>query len=671
MSECIETGLTAEAMQLLDSLQARDMESLAGFDQTTLCRAFAPLVAADVDFGALAMTGDDAFFDWMLVYGPGARQDARWAQSAFRNAASQGAPVARLVRLLSMLRDERGEWREMALDLLYEEARPEIAAMLMPYWEEAMQIPEIAAWLAPVVVPDSGVSIPFVSRVRRGVLTRQLLNAVRKGDAARALALFDRLGPFYRTLPHPGFDSAAHLLLQAALESGLPVMAELVFCRTDLLRHEWIACVMRHAVASADSSGLPADAAFAGSDWVHWRHPETGRSLLHLAAELGFSAVVWLWQERGGCLDAADASGETPFRVARNFEQIEFAWTLESARMQEAPEHDPADAASPGLQLPVAEERAVTAFLERVQMFDKDVASRIRKIVASAFDERGYQRRLGTVVAPEALEPLKQVFPLFLGLIEEIQAQLSLLWRVAEMTGKPQALRLTNTLIVGRPGWGKTYFIHRLGEVLGLPFRPLQMSAMSAGFILAGTDPTWSTSRPGMIHDLLVGGEMLNPLILLDEIDKIATDSRHPVDGPLYQLLEAEHARSFVDEYAAYPIDAAHINWFASANDLGTAHPAIVSRFDVYEMPEPTPETARQTALSVYRESLVRSPWSMLFDPEPTADVVDVMATMSPRESHRELKKAFGRASLDGRETVRADDFTVARRVQRKIGFVN
>jgi ATP-dependent Lon protease len=247
---------------------------------------------------------------------------------------------------------------------------------------------------------------------------------------------------------------------------------------------------------------------------------------------------------------------------------------------------------------------------------------------------------------------------------------MSLLWRVAEVTGTPQSLRLPNTLIVGKPGWGKTYFIHRLGEVLGLPFRALQMSSMSAGFILCGSDPVWSTARPGLVHDMLVGGGRLNPLVLLDEIDKIASDARYPADGPLYQLLEPEQARSFRDEYAAYPIDASHINWFASANELGKAHPAILSRFDIYVMPDPTPEVSRLTARSVYRESLERSPWQVLFDPAPTDDVIEILASYSPREAHQKLKKAFGKASLAGRSQLVPEDFEAARTGGRRIGFV-
>ena len=325
----------------------------------------------------------------------------------------------------------------------------------------------------------------------------------------------------------------------------------------------------------------------------------------------------------------------------------------------------------PAFTAPLTREADVDAFLERIRVMDKDVVGRVERMVGDAFRDTGYERALGRPVRPEALEPLRESFPLFSTLIDDIQARTSLLWRVEETTGTAQAMRLPNILIVGKPGWGKTYFIHRLGEILGLPFRSLQMSSLSAGFILAGSDPTWSTSRPGMIHDTLARGTVLNPLFLLDEIDKIGSDTRYPADGPLYQLLEPQHARAFQDECLSYPIDASHINWFAAANDIERAHPAIVSRFDVYEMPEPTAEIARQTARSVYRESLERSPWRTLFDPEPAEEVIEELSRHSPREAHRRLQKAFGRASLAGRTKVALTDFGAAETVRRRIGFLN
>lgn len=329
----------------------------------------------------------------------------------------------------------------------------------------------------------------------------------------------------------------------------------------------------------------------------------------------------------------------------------------------------PVEVANP-LKVPLACRDDVSAFMKRAEVFDKDVYTRIKRVVGDAFDQRGYERELAPSVSPEAIAALAESFPLFAPLLEDLRAHLSLIWRVGEKTGEPQPLRLPNILIVGEPGWGKSYFIHRLSETLGLPFTPLSMSGMSAGFILSGSDPVWSTARPGMIHEVLTGGDVINPVILLDEIDKISSGDRYPADGPLYQLLEPGQARQFRDEYANYPIDASWINWFASANDLGRTHSAILSRFEVYEVPKASQEVARQTALSVYREGLRRSTWGTLFDPEPGDDVLDVMAAFSPREVLRLLMKACGRASLANRSTLQADDFGVRPSARRGIGFV-
>lgn len=680
--------LGQEACLLLANIDFADLKALGGMSPEALALGFAELEAAGADFGErIVAAEDDELFRWMLLFAPQVKHSADHAWQLYEQAFRRPLPADRIVRLLPLLRCEGRPWQREALGIAHRHDRADVAAFLMPYCsDEDLAAGGADAWLRRHGTRPDGYAARTEGLAGRTLMAQRMLDALTEGNVGKLSVMLRNCGALYHYLPHERGEKPAMVMLRQALAAGEWRAAELIFSHTDLLRPEWVECLIAHSARSGDFLWMLEEPVFGGFRWEAWRHPLSGRSFLHLAAELGNDNFTTFWDQRGGELEPRDAEGVTPLDVARASGHHDFVATLEMRILRrdlylptpvpqesgklDAPPTAASQPESAGLSIPVADDAEVMAFLERASVFDKDVSNRIRKAVATAFDDRGYQRTLGEVVAPETLAPLKESFPLFAGLIDEIQAQLSLLWRVAQTTGKPQALRLPNTLIVGKPGWGKTYFIHRLGEVLGLPFRPLQMSTMSAGFILAGTDPTWSTSRPGMIHELLTGGERMNPLILLDEIDKIASDSRHPADGPLFQLLEPEHARRFVDEFASYPIDASHINWFASANELAQAHPAIVSRFDVFEMPEPTPETARQTARSVYCESLQRSPWAVLFEAEPAEDVINVMAEMSPREAHRELKKAFGRASLAGREALLPDDFSSVRKPARRIGFV-
>ncbi len=673
--------LSVDAKRLLKNIKTGNVNALDSMASDALKSGFSELAAAGFDFEALALSSnDDEFFNWMLLYAPGTKIGADYAWRLFCHALVREFPAAGIARLLPLLRDNPRCWQSIALDLVRHYNRSDVASLMLPFCsDEDIDFAQVRDWLVENNTQPDDRAGRFPSPDKRNALAKRLLDAAAEGNASKLDVMLKSLTSVYRDLPHEPGETPAIRMMQAAMASKQFHAAELVFCHTDLLRTEWVECIIRHQPDFGAYLWMLEEPVFKGCQWEEWRYPDSGASFLHLAAEVGNSEFIHLWAGRTSDFEPLDDAGESPLMIALSHGNKGFASDLKLKMLCQQQnvcvvEEEPALIAAleekPQLRSPVASEVEVAAFLERIAVFENQVTNRIRKTVAAAFDSRGYDRTLGEAVAPDVLEPLKTSFPLFTGLIESIQAQLSLLWRVAQATGKPQELRLPNTLIVGKPGWGKTYFIHRLGEVLGLPFRSLQMSTMSAGFILSGTDPTWGTSRPGMIHDLLAAGDVLNPLILLDEIDKIAVDSRHPADGSLFQLLEPEHARRFVDEFAAYPIDASHINWFASANELERAHPAIVSRFDVYEIPDPTPEVARMTALSVYGESLGCSPWAILFDELPDADVLDVMAATSPREAHRELKKAFGRASLAGRCSLKADDFSIARAQIRRIGFV-
>lgn len=323
--------------------------------------------------------------------------------------------------------------------------------------------------------------------------------------------------------------------------------------------------------------------------------------------------------------------------------------TAEAARERRRVASESSDRSPSTLTMEVASEEDIVRALARSESMDKDAGTRWRRLMDERFDDgRRTTRPLTALPDPAFLSVLDDEFPLFRDVTRSVTEQAGLSWRLREAEGAEQPAHFRPILIEGRPGYGKTTYVRRLAELLGTPFREIQMGSMTAGFVLAGADPSWSSSKAGMVFDEVTGARA-NPILLLDELDKMSGDGRYRPDGALYALLERDGAARFTDEFAGFPIDASAVSWVATANDLRTVPEALISRFEVFSIPEPTAEQARATLLQVYRGILRDNAWGRLFDDEPDDGLIEALMGVSPREAKRRLLRAFGASPAGSR----------------------
>lgn len=294
------------------------------------------------------------------------------------------------------------------------------------------------------------------------------------------------------------------------------------------------------------------------------------------------------------------------------------------------------------LRVELYDEREVHKAKDRAAVLSPEARQRMT-VAYDRLLERPSHRRLVSAPAPSVLDVMKR-FPNFSRLTEFLRGQVGL----ARLHGG--GLAWPPVLMVGPPGVGKTEFSHALADALGLgdDHELAPMSSVSAGFILSGLSPMWQSARPGRVAARLTEGDVINPLIVLDEIEKAGQgDPRYGgALAPLYSLLEPGTAKAFQDEfYEGVRIDASRVLWLATANNLDTIPDPILSRFVVFKVDALDVEQTRSVAASMYA-GMMEEPIGNHFEPELRPDLLDALQVMTPRELRLSLTRALGRAAL-------------------------
>jgi len=269
-------------------------------------------------------------------------------------------------------------------------------------------------------------------------------------------------------------------------------------------------------------------------------------------------------------------------------------------------------------------------------------------------------------VKPSALPEMDALFdelPNFGAVLEDIRKHLAL------CVDSDDSIEMPPMLLLGEPGIGKTHFARKISQLLGTGFGFVPMSSLTAGWVLSGASSQWKNAKPGKVFDTFVNGEYANPVIVVDEIDKASGDGQYDPLGALYELLEAETATRFIDEFVELPIDASGAVWLATANDAARIPEPLVSRLAVYEIEAPDAEGAARIAGNIYREIRSAHDWGRQFPETLSPSALDKLAAMPPRDMRRAIHSAFGNAKVAGRSEVGPDDIQDGRSRKQRIGF--
>jgi ATP-dependent Lon protease len=319
-----------------------------------------------------------------------------------------------------------------------------------------------------------------------------------------------------------------------------------------------------------------------------------------------------------------------------------------------------------GFRLPIAQVRCVFQPDEVERKLAK-LSEREHDSLRSTYQrmlERGPER---FQVKPSGVPDMAALYddlPNFTEVLDDVKRH------VALSQDSRDGLEVTPMLLLGPPGIGKTHFARQLAELLGTGMNLVPMSSMTAGWLLSGSSSQWKGARPGKVFEALVDGQYANPVIVVDEIDKAASDSQYDPLGALYSLLEHDTAHTFVDEFAEVAIDASQVIWITTANDARGIPDPILNRMNVFEVQPPTREQARTIARKLYQTIRREHDWGQRFIDEPDETLLDQLAEVAPREMRRALMTGFGNARLAGRDEIQSADLPRSGGAKPRVGFI-